>query len=114
MIDLAESGLPGRSILRSQGSHWRKINSTQWGICYYYSYLISIIFEYYHLLFFCLIDVISLLSVQAFEEEKSSFLQLQMSHLMCVHGPLMEVEDEDCADHAARHHNLGWLVVQLL
>ena len=40
--------------------------------------------------------------------------QLQMSHLMCVHGPLMEVEDEDCADHAARHHNLGWLVVQLL
>ena len=59
MIDLAESGLPGRSILSSQGSHWRKINSTQWGICYYYLYLTSIIFECYHLLFIFLIDWIS-------------------------------------------------------
>ena len=67
------------------------------------------IFEYYHLLFICLIDGISSFISMHLREK-----QLKMSHLMCVHGPLMEVEDEDCADHAACNHNLGWLVVQLL
>ena len=31
-IDFADKGLPGLSILSSQGNHWRKIHSTQWGI----------------------------------------------------------------------------------
>ena len=33
-------------------------------------------------------------------------LQISCAHLVRVHSPLMEVEDEDSANHTARHHHL--------
>ena len=75
-IDFAVKGRPGRSILRSQGNHWRKIHSTQWGI---------------------------------WEEAQCLHVILQISHahLMCVHSPLMEVENENSANYTAGNHHLN-------
>ena len=75
-IDFAVKGRPGRSILRSQGNHWRKIHSTQWGI---------------------------------WEEAQClhAILQISHAHLMCVHSPLMEVENENSANYTARNHHLN-------
>ena len=36
-------------------------------------------------------------------------LQISCAHLMRVHSPFMEVEDEDSANHTAGHHHLEHL-----